>query len=113
MLKNINNFSDLIVRKVKTIDVYRLLVGELTETKTKYYFKNPKRDSRCPCCDSDGFTIHKNTNRFKCYSCGRSGSCITLVLSVFSITRKEAINFLSNRFKIKKDPIDKINNGPF
>lgn len=90
--------SDRVIREVPLNVVFNLLVGELKEGKSTY--KTYKNRSESPCCGSDGFTIHKNTNLFKCYSCGKSGSVITLTRIIFRSRKYHAVDWLINRFKI-------------
>ncbi len=94
--------SDKVVKEVPLNIVFNLLLGELRCSKTLFYkYKKDKNKLiNSPCCHGDGFVIHKNTNLFKCYSCGQSGSSITLTRLIFNCSKHTAVNWLINRFRI-------------
>jgi len=91
------------LEEIKNIDIKHII-----EKETSLHFKtkgNTHILENCPICSSgqrDGgtsaFSVKKNANYFKCFSCDAKGSPIDFIMSYKKINDKEAIKYLSEKY---------------
>ena len=79
--------------------------NDIVDVISSYINLNEKNKALCPFHDdhTPSFSVHKEKQIYKCFSCGESGNVITFVEKINGITFEEAVKMLADRAGIKLD----------
>ena len=77
------------------VDVAEKLVTDLKKSGSGYKAKSPFANEKSP-----SFFVVPSKQIFKCFSSGRGGNAVTLVMEIEKLTYPEAIEWLANHYKI-------------
>jgi DNA primase len=79
--------------------------NDIVDVISEYITLNDKYKAVCPFHNdhSPSFSVHKDKQIYKCFSCGESGNVITFVQKYNGISFVEALKLLANRAGIKLD----------
>ena len=79
--------------------------NDIVDVISSYINLNEKYKALCPFHDdhSPSFSVHKEKQIYKCFSCGESGNVITFVEKINGVSFEEALKILADRAGIKLD----------
>ena len=79
--------------------------NDIVDVIGSYINLNEKNKALCPFHDdhSPSFSVHKEKQIYKCFSCGESGNVITFVQKINGVSFEEALKMLADRAGIKLD----------
>ena len=79
--------------------------NDIVDVVSSYIELNNKNKALCPFHNdhSPSFSVHKDKQIYKCFSCGESGNVITFVQKIENISYLEAVKKLADRVGIKLD----------
>ncbi len=83
--------------------------NDIVDVIREYINLDDKFKALCPFHNdhSPSFSVHKDKQIYKCFTCGKSGNVITFVMDFNNISFMEALKLLANRAGIKLDIEDK------
>ncbi len=79
--------------------------NDIVDVIGSYINLNEKNKALCPFHDdhSPSFSVHREKQIYKCFSCGESGNVITFVQKINGVSFEEALKMLADRAGIKLD----------
>ena len=79
--------------------------NDIVDVIGSYINLNEKYKALCPFHDdhTPSFSVHKDKQIYKCFSCGESGNVITFVEKINGVSFEEALKILADRAGIKLD----------
>ena len=79
--------------------------NDIVDVIRSYIDLDDKLKGKCPFHNDNNpsFSVHKEKQIYKCFSCGESGNVITFVEKINGITFLEAVKMLADRVGIKLD----------
>ena len=79
--------------------------NDIVDVIGSYISLNEKYKALCPFHDdhTPSFSVHKDKQIYKCFSCGESGNVITFVQKINGVSFEEALKILADRVGIKLD----------
>ena len=79
--------------------------NDIVDVIGSYINLNEKNKALCPFHDdhTPSFSVHKEKQIYKCFSCGESGNVITFVQKINGVSFEEALKLLADRVGIKLD----------
>ncbi len=88
--------------------------NDIVDVISEYITLNDKYKAVCPFHNdhSPSFSVHKDKQIYKCFSCGESGNVITFVMKYNNISYMDALKLLADRVGIKLDIKSKPKNNP-
>lgn len=89
------NDIDIIKQSVSILDIIECYSTYTVKNRKSFNILCPVHGERNPSC-----TIWTDTNRFKCWSCGETGSQIDLLAGMLDISFSEAIRVIRSDFNI-------------
>jgi len=96
--EQIQDFTELLKksRSENKIDIQRAKAFPMEELLRRYGYEPRMGSVNCPFHDdsSPSLSIHKKTNRWKCFGCNAGGDTIDLVMKKQNVSFVEAVNFL-------------------
>ena len=77
--------------------------NDIVDVISSYINLNEKNKALCPFHDdhTPSFSVHREKQIYKCFSCGESGNVITFVQKINGISFEEAVKMLADRAGIK------------
>lgn len=90
--------SKEIIDEIKSRNDIVDVIGSYINLNEKYKALCPFHDDHTP-----SFSVHKEKQIYKCFSCGESGNVITFVQKINGISFEEALKLLADRVGIKLD----------
>jgi len=88
--------------------------NDIVDVIGSYISLNEKNKALCPFHDdhSPSFSVHKDKQIYKCFSCGESGNVITFVQKINGVSFEEALKILADRAGIKINVSTKKKENP-